>query len=81
MHIQLKLNINISGVQGLLSSHRKSTDLGDQVFPLKTRELFNLHFFLFPSLSTFTENGRVLVGYIITKNALSTISGVDHHQE
>lgn len=35
VYVKLKLNINISGVQGLIS-YRKSTDLGNQVFLLKT---------------------------------------------
>lgn len=35
VYVKLKLSINISGVQGLISQ-RKSTDLGNQVFPFKT---------------------------------------------
>lgn len=78
MHIQLKLNTNISGVQGLLSFHRPRKS---GISHLRQENSLIYISFLFPSLSTFTEYGRVLVGYIITKNALSTISGVDHHQE
>jgi hypothetical protein len=40
VYVKLKLNINISDVQGLFISNRKSIDLGYQVFPFKT-ELFD----------------------------------------
>lgn len=81
MHIQLKLNTNISGVQGLLSSHKVHRPRKSGISHLRQENSLIYISFLFPSLSTFTEYGRVLVGYILTKNALSTISGVDHHQE
>lgn len=35
VYVKLKVSINMSGVQGLVS-HRKSTDLGNQVFLFKT---------------------------------------------
>lgn len=41
VYVKLKLNINISGVQGLIS-YRKSTDLGNRVFPFKTELWFFL---------------------------------------